>query len=72
MDKPCIICGGTGQQWLYRTWFTKDGFKRVKCNPCGGTGRSAGHYGDGEFVKLQRELREKMGTCAPASLKEPA
>jgi DnaJ-class molecular chaperone len=55
-NKPCRTCGGTGWQWLNRSWFKTDGLRRARCGICAGTGVSS-YPGDPDFVKSQAARR---------------
>jgi hypothetical protein len=51
----CKTCYGTGKVVVMRSWFTADGYSRVRCGICTGTGRSA--YRSFEYEREQSKLR---------------
>lgn len=56
----CRTCGGTGWQWLLRTWFRGDGYRKSRCGVCGGTGKS-NYRDDPAFIRGQAEIRRALG-----------
>ncbi len=61
----CTTCGGTGWQWLNRSWFKTDGYYRGRCGICGGTGHSS-YQNDPAFVRRQKERRAALAHRSPA------
>jgi hypothetical protein len=59
-EKACMTCGGTGWQWLNKSWLKQDGYRRERCGICGGTGISSYHHYDSDFVRRQRERRAAL------------
>lgn len=66
-EKDCNSCGGTGWWWLNRSWFTADGFAKVRCHLCKGSGKSD-FRDDIAFVKSQADIRQLLAerTHSPA------
>ena len=58
MGMPCRLCAGTGSQVVMRSWFKADGYRRIRCAICGGTGESD-YKPAAEYVKAQRRLRSE-------------
>lgn len=52
----CRLCDGTGSQLVMRSWFTADGFKRIRCAICAGTGESS-YRPAADYVASQRRFR---------------
>lgn len=61
-SQKCMTCGGTGWQWLNRSWYTVDGKYKIRCGVCSGTGESDYHNTDAAFVRAQKAAR-----CTAAS-----
>lgn len=55
--RDCEPCGGTGWQWLNRSWLTADGYHRERCGICGGSGKSDYRYADARFIREQARRR---------------
>lgn len=64
--QSCVTCGGTGWQWLMRSWFLQDGYYRTRCGICSGSGVS-GYRGDPKFSRWQAARRAE---CSPAAKTE--
>jgi DnaJ-class molecular chaperone len=62
--KQCTTCGGTGWQWLDRSWFPADGMHRVRCHICAGTGQSA-YRNLASVVAEQSRRRERVAKALP-------
>ncbi len=55
--RDCETCGGTGWQWLLRSWFPADGMRRSRCGICSGTGKSNYRHWMRDFVAHQAAWR---------------
>lgn len=53
----CQICDGTKQLVLMKTWFLADGFNKVKCTVCDGTGEHPHLAHLNEWAAEQAQLR---------------
>ena len=52
----CKMCEGTGWQYLLKTWFHVDGYRKERCGICAGTGIS-NYKPSGSEVQQARRLR---------------
>ncbi len=55
-ETQCVSCGGTGWWLLNRSAFLADGFRRVRCHLCNGSGTSR-YRDDAAFVREQCRRR---------------
>ena len=58
-SKTCVSCAGTGWWYLDRSWFPADGYRRVHCHICKGSGESA-YRDDPEWCRQQAKKRERV------------
>lgn len=57
--KTCRLCGGTGKQIAMNSWFIADGFRRLRCGICGGSGNSS-YMPPSDYVREQAKFRERF------------
>lgn len=64
MTRPpkCSTCDGSGVIIEARSWFTADGYRRLRCGICGGTGFSTYHSPD--YARQQQRMRSLAGAIA--------
>ncbi|WP_156330353.1 hypothetical protein [Bosea vaviloviae] len=56
--QSCRLCAGSGQMVVMRSWFHADGYRRIRCGICHGSGESSYRPG-AEWVRSQSALRAK-------------
>lgn len=56
--QSCRLCAGTGHLVVMRSWFHTDGYRRIRCGICSGSGESSYRPG-ADWVRAQSALRAK-------------
>lgn len=58
--KVCSTCDGTGWIFALMSMFIADGYYKLRCGICGGSGHHALHVGPSDYRKFQATARERV------------
>ena len=61
MAKACLTCQGRGFNYHLRSWFTRDGYRKIRCGLCAGSGeRRSDLRPEQPFARLQKRAVENV------------